>query len=170
MTGDAVVHSRLAAAYRVQGVGGSVTFTRRPPPAEVRGWPRRLKGCEVSPCTVPISSRREAAAVRPSLLTRIRVCPWQADHWSEHRQGGVAWPDPGPDWPSGEGGGFAVAGRAPGHLLLAPSGRGGMAGPRPGPVRAAGSPSLAGRGLQSESPATGTVRAGWHGQSPGPVR
>ena len=30
------------AAHRVQGVGGSVTFTRRPPPAEDPGWPRRL--------------------------------------------------------------------------------------------------------------------------------
>ena len=40
---------------------------------------------------------------------------------------------------AGEGGGLAVAGRAPGHLLLARPGRGGMAGPRPGPVRAAAS-------------------------------
>ena len=37
MTSDVVVHSRLAAACRVQRVGGSVTFTRRPPPAEVGG-------------------------------------------------------------------------------------------------------------------------------------
>ena len=41
-----------------------------------------------------------------------------------------------------------------------------MAGPRPGQVRAAGSPSSAGHGPQSESPIGGTVRAGWHGQSP----
>ena len=34
------VHSRLVAARRVQGVGGSVTFTRRPPPAKICEWPR----------------------------------------------------------------------------------------------------------------------------------
>ena len=34
------VHSRLVAARRVQGVGGSVTFTRRPPPAKIGEWPR----------------------------------------------------------------------------------------------------------------------------------
>ena len=34
------VHSRLAAASRVQEVGGSVTFTPHPPPAEKGGSPR----------------------------------------------------------------------------------------------------------------------------------
>ena len=75
-----------------------MTFTRRPPPAEDGEWPRRLKGCEVSPCTAPIGGGREAAAVRPSRPTWIRVCQWQAELWSEHRPGGEAWPVPGPDW------------------------------------------------------------------------
>ena len=34
------VHSRLMAVGRVQGVGGSVTFTPRPPPAKIGEWPR----------------------------------------------------------------------------------------------------------------------------------
>ena len=34
------VHSRLATAGRVQGVGGSVTFTPHPPPAKIGEWPR----------------------------------------------------------------------------------------------------------------------------------
>ena len=42
-----------------------MTFTRRPPPAEDGGWPRRLKGCEVLPCTAPVGGRRGVVAVRP---------------------------------------------------------------------------------------------------------
>ena len=47
-----------------------MTFTRRPPPAEVGEWHRRLKGREVSPCPAPIGAGREAAALRPSRPTR----------------------------------------------------------------------------------------------------
>ena len=90
------VHSRLAAAGRVQGVGGSVTFTPHLPPAKICGRSRWLKGCEVAPRTEPVGAsvgwRPCGRAVRP-----IRVTWCRAARVAGHRPGGVALPVPGPD-------------------------------------------------------------------------
>ena len=56
------------------------------------------------------------------------------------------------------------------HLPVAPSGWGGMAGPRPGPVRAAGSLASTELGLQSDSPARRHRPGGVAGPVPGPNR
>ena len=88
-----VVHSRCGVAgRRVQRVGDSVTFTRRPLPVEIGGkrWPAPAgEGCEVAP---------DGPGSRPA-------DPEHVGPWSGRRPGGVA-----------------------------------LAGPRPGPVRAAGAP------------------------------
>ena len=47
-----------------------MTFTRRPPPAEVGGQSRRLKGLKVPSSAAPVGSGREATAMRPSRPTQ----------------------------------------------------------------------------------------------------
>ena len=151
------------AAYRVQGVGGSVTFTRRPPPAEVGEWRRRLKGCEVLPCAVPIGDGREAAAVRPSRPARIESASGRPTVGLSTVRAGWHYRSRAR---TSEGGGFAVAGprsESPAACTVR-TGRHGHSPARTG--GGGGSPSAVGHGPHSESPAACTVRAGRHGHSP----
>ena len=119
----------------LQGVGGSVTFTRQPPPAEVGEWRCRLKGREVSPCLAPIGTGREAAAMPPSRPTRSESAGDKPTTGRSTVRAG---------WlcrsraRTSEGGGSDGAGCDPSHLRLAPSGREDTVAPLPGPVGAAG--------------------------------
>jgi hypothetical protein len=85
------VHSRLAAAGRVQGVGGSVTFTPHLPPAKIDGRSRWLKGCEVAPRIAPVGAGREQAARVRRRRPAVRVT------CGLHRPGGRTGSLPGPD-------------------------------------------------------------------------
>ena len=150
-----------------------MTFTRRPPPAEVGGWPCRLKGCRVAPRDAPVGGGGEAAAVLPSPRSESESAGGRPTFGRDTVRAG---------WQcrararTGVGGGFAIAGRSPSHLHLAPAGQGGSADPRPGLVRTAGRRPrrrrrrARSRRPRSESPASCTGRAGRQCQSrPGPM-
>ena len=146
-----------------------MTFTRRPPPAEVGGRARRLKGCKVALRDAPVGRGCEVAAVRPGLPRPRPSLPaaGQPLAGAPSGRGGNAGPGPGLMWTAGPQSPTAIRVTC---ILHRPSGAA-----VPAPARAGedgGSPtrrcrrSARGRRPRSESPASCTDRAGRQCQSP----
>ena len=146
-----------------------MTFTRRPPPAEVGGRARRLKGCKVALRDAPVGRGCEVAAVRPGLPRPRPSLPaaGQPLAGAPSGRGGNAGPGPGPMWTAGLQSPTTIRVTC---ILHRPSGAA-----VPAPARAGedgGSPtrrrgwSARSRRPRSESPASCTDRAGRQCQSP----